>query len=50
MVWSSHSVVAISINGLHHGRSLHHGSMNNQELSLAIYVSMKILYLELYYQ
>ena len=57
MVRSSHSVVVISINGFYHGRLLHHDSMNDRELSLAIYgqgkgsdVFVKIFYLELYYQ
>ena len=45
MVWSSYSVVAISINGFYRGQSqgqsLHHGSANDRELSLAIYVQGK---------
>ena len=54
------SVVAININGFYCGRLLHHGSVNDRELYLAIYfqgkmfqgghVSTKIFYLELYYQ
>ena len=38
MVRSSHSEVAISINGFYHGRLLHHDSVNDLELSLVIYV------------
>ena len=46
MVQSGHSVVAISIisiNGFYHGRSLHHISINNHELLLAIYVQGKTI-------
>ena len=60
MIWSSYSVVVISMNGFYRSQTLHHGSMNDHELSLAIYVpvkifqgshvSTKIFYLELYYQ
>ena len=42
MVWSGCIVVAISINGFYCSRSLHHGSVNDCELSLAIYVQGKI--------
>ena len=43
MVWSSHSVVAISINGFYHGRLLHHDSVNDRQLSLVIYVFTSLL-------
>ena len=42
MVWSGRIVVAISINGFYCSRSLHHSSVNDCELSLAIYVQGKI--------
>ena len=33
-----YSLVAVRINGFYHGQSLHHGSMNDCELSLAVHV------------
>ena len=42
MVQSTHSVVASNINGFYLGLLLHCGSVNNHELSLAIYVQGKI--------
>ena len=41
IVWSSHSVVAISINGFYHGRLLHHSNVNDCELLLVIHVQDK---------
>ena len=58
MVLSNYSVAGNY--SFYYSRALHHGSMNEHELSLAIYievkifqeshVSMKIFYLEFYYQ
>ena len=58
MVLSNYSVA--DINSFYCGRALHRSSMNEHELSLAIYievkifqrshVSMKMFYLEFYYQ
>ena len=60
MIRNSHSVVAISINDFYHAQLLHHGSMNDCELLLAIYVQgrnilrksciHKNILLELHYQ
>ena len=36
-----YSLVVIRINGFYHGQALHHGSINECELSLAIYVQGK---------
>ena len=41
MVQSSHIVVTTSISSLYWCRTLHHGSVNECELSLAIYVQDK---------
>ena len=41
MVRNSYSVVAININGFYCGQLLHHGSVNDRELSLAIYFQGK---------
>ena len=49
MVQSSHSVVAISVNGFYHGQWHHYGNVNDCELQLAIYIKRKKYFKEVMY-